>query len=303
MNTPIKNHKGFTLVEIAIALLIVAILLGYTMAMLPIQQDLKNYREADREMEEIIDHLIAFAQVNRRLPCPDTSGGVGSFPGIVTGVIDGQEDTADNVVNIPVAGTNPWGIDQVPADDNAFDNLDDGCMAYFGFLPAKTLGMNGSYDANGRLLDPWGGAYGYAVSDIASDANIDGDNGNGDIGIGDDLVTPNGIRDEGLSNVTPDLFVCDTPGVGGADVGCAAPANQVAGNVAAVIISLGKDFTLPPPSNIQAENVDDFHNGTNDKVYIYSTRSNVAGAEYDDIVKWISPNELFSKMIEAGQLP
>ena len=76
---------------------------------------------------------------------------------------------------------------------------------------------------------------------------------------------------------------------------------EVVGNVAAVVISLGKDPA--PASNIQVENTDDFLDGTNDKVYVFSTRSDVAGAEFDDVVKWLSKNQLFSKMIEAGQLP
>jgi hypothetical protein len=60
---------------------------------------------------------------------------------------------------------------------------------------------------------------------------------------------------------------------------------------------------LVKSSNIQDENQDDFDDGTNDLVYTFSTRSDVAGAEYDDGVRWISPNVLYSKMIEAGQLP
>jgi len=82
--------------------------------------------------------------------------------------------------------------------------------------------------------------------------------------------------------------------------------DDVVSKVAAIILSTGKDagrLTNPTISNIQAENLDDLHDGTNDKVYIHSSRSDVGGAEYDDIVKWISPNVLFTKMIEADQLP
>lgn len=78
---------------------------------------------------------------------------------------------------------------------------------------------------------------------------------------------------------------------------------MVVGNVAVVIISLGKDFTFAGMSNIQTENVDDFHNGRIDKVYVAAGRSDANNAEYDDVVKWLSTNVLFSKMIEADQLP
>jgi prepilin-type N-terminal cleavage/methylation domain-containing protein len=255
-------QAGFTLVEIAIVLLIVTILLGYTVAMFPVQQELKQYRRVQVEMDSVIEHLIAFAQVNGRLPCPDT---ITDIDGSGNNTYDGEEDRL---------GTND-------------------CEAYFGFLPARTIGMSGKYNAAGMLVDPWGSGYRYAVSDI--DASGDGDF---------DLVTANGIRDEGIANVEPDLFICDDSAATGNDTDCSvsgADSGEVvgAGAVAAVIISLGKDFEIPATSNVQAENLDDFDNGRLDKVYIFSPRRD----DYDDVVKWISTNLLFSKMIEADQLP
>jgi len=64
------RQNGFTLVEIAIVLLIVSILLGYTVALFPRQQELKQYRDVDRKMDEVIAAIVGFAQVNGRLPCP-----------------------------------------------------------------------------------------------------------------------------------------------------------------------------------------------------------------------------------------
>ena len=234
-------------------LLIVIILLGYTVAMFPLQQELKQYRKADAEMEEIIEHLIGFAQVNGRLPCPDDNA---------DGNTDGLEDR----------------------------NGPNNCDGFYGFLPARTLGINGNYNSDGLLIDPWGTGYVYAVSQDPGVINAD-----------IDLVTPNGIRDEGMNNVQPDLFLCDDSTTLGDHLDCAAVTGgvEVIGNVAAVVLSYGKDFDLVGTSNIQAENADDFLDGTNDKVYIFSPRRD----DYDDIVKWISPNLLFSKMIEADQLP
>jgi len=310
-----SSQTGFTIIEIAIVLLIVAILLGYSVAMFPIQQELKQYRQAEQQMDAIFEHLIGFAQVNGRLPCPDTSGGVGNVPGTVNGVLDGFEDAADNFRNHPDGGPGTsWADDDNPGDDNIFDGEIDGCLAFSGFLPAGTLGISGDIDSTtGRLLDPWGQPYRYAVSNINAEFNGDGDNGDNDIGIGLDLLTPNGIREEGIPAFSstapsppalpPDLFICSDSNAAGADLSCAdVSGGDVVTNVAAVIISTGKDRGTVA-SNIQAENTDDFQDGTNDKVYIYATRSDVAGAEYDDVVKWISTNVLFSKMIEADQLP
>ncbi len=72
-------------------------------------------------------------------------------------------------------------------------------------------------------------------------------------------------------------------------------------NLAVIIYSDGKlsDAT----STNEAENRDGFHNGTNDFIYVHTTRSDVDGFAYDDKLRWISPNLLFTKMIEADQLP
>ena len=249
------KQAGFTLVEIALVLMIVTILLGYSVALFPVQQELKQYRQAQAEMDGIIEQLMAFAQVNGRLPCPDTDN-------------DGAEN---RVLGPPI-----------------------GCTGWFGFLPARTLGINGKYNANGVLVDPWSVGYGYAVS--ATNAG-----GGGDVDA--DLVTPNGIRDEGMANVAPilDLFICDdSDTLDINDTNCTdVSGGDVISNVAAVVVSLGKNNDIPATSNIQAENLDDFGDGTNDKVYIFAPRSDT----YDDIVKWIPANLLFSRMIEADQLP
>jgi len=70
MRTSRYLQAGFTLIEIAIALMIVGVLLGYTVALFPRQQELKQYRAVDQEMDQVIEAIIGFAQVNGRLPCP-----------------------------------------------------------------------------------------------------------------------------------------------------------------------------------------------------------------------------------------
>lgn len=250
-----RYQTGFTLIEIAIVLLIVSILLGYSVAMFPRQQELKQYRAADAEMKSIIEHLIAFAQTNGRLPCPDTAAGTR----------DGLEDALG-----------------VPVND---------CSAFFGFVPGRTLGINGDYDQNNVLTDPWGTGYRYAVSSIGGAGNRT-------------LVSFNGIRTLGMAAVQPDLFLCDdNTNAPANDTNCVSVSgNEVLGTngqVAAVIISLGRDNVIPATSNIQIENTDDFDSGLSDRVYILAPRRD----DYDDLVKWVPTNLLFSKMIDAEQLP
>ena len=269
------KQTGFTLIEIAIVLIVVTILIGYTAALVPVQQEIRQYQTAESEMKSIVNQLVGYAQINGRLPCPDTSGNIN---GVAAGVIDGREDTDDIVDNVTLAV--------------ATDGITDNCKAFFGFVPGRTLGLLGNYDSQGRILDPWGQPYRYAVSDIdtaGTSALID-------------LVTPNNIRAEGLAAVAPDLILCDGSPTLGNQTSCSAPAATIVDGVAAVVVSTGKDRN-DIASNIQVENTDNFHDGTGDKVYIASTRSDANNAEYDDVVVWLSTPRLFSKMIEAGQLP
>jgi len=255
-----NSLKGFTLVEIAIVLIIVTILLGYTMAMLPMQQELKQYRQADAEMDRIINSLYAFAQVNGRLPCADNWAA-------------------------------PDGLSDPPGSGNCTLN------GWYGLLPAKTLGIDGKYDVNNSLIDPWGTPYRYQVTSVDSGGALGGD-----------FVIDNEISTIGMGALAPDLFVCSTnPSVNPTDVDClvgagTGAANTVAARIPAVVISLGKDGGMVA-SNIQVENTDNTADGATDIVFVKSTRSDVTNAEFDDLIKWISPNILYSKMIDAGQLP
>jgi prepilin-type N-terminal cleavage/methylation domain-containing protein len=283
MKIKCRYESGFTLIEIAIVLLIVTILLGYTVALFPVQQEIKQYRQVEEEIKEIIGQLIGFAQINGRLPCPDTSGDINETG--ISGVIDGQADTDDLIINATGA--------LAPSTDGLIDN----CKAFFGFLPSATLGMNGDINVDGQLQDPWGEPYRYHISNVTTA---------GFPAI--DLVSPNGIRDEGIANTAPDIFICTDSNAIGLETTCKdVGSNQVTGGIAAVVISTGKDRNIAVNrtnnSAIQIENLDDFHDGTNDKLYVSSTRSDVVNAQYDDVVKWLSTNQLFTKMIEADQLP
>ena len=129
------RQNGFTLVEIAIVLLIVTILLGYTVALFPRQQELKQYRDVDRKMDEVIAAIVGFAQINGRLPCPAIPNSAG--------VEDGG------------------GVAE--------------CNNFGGFVPVNTLGLTGRLNADSLLLDPWGNPYRYYVTDVDFNGGGDSD--------------------------------------------------------------------------------------------------------------------------------
>jgi len=280
----IKSTKGFTLVEIAIVLLVVTILLGYTMAMVPVQQELKQYRAADAEMNKITDALYGFAQVNGYLPCPAWVDSL-TAPTVNSNGLECRDDN----------GT--------AADcDNSPPESDKSCDVWYGYVPGKTLGIEGKYSAvTGLLLDPWGKPYRYQV---AEDNNpVNGSSGDGNFVISGDMNKA-GIATGGLD---PDLAVCNADPSSGSqgndDGGDCSVAQRIIVHAPVVILSTGKDVNDKNDSSnswIQRENLD---NSTSDTVFVKTTRNDSSGAEFDDLVKWISPNILYSKMIEAGQLP
>lgn len=111
--------RGFTLVEMAMVLLIVALLLGGGLTVVSTQIEQQKFKDTQKILDDAREALIGFAAANGRLPCPASaaSNGIESPPGGSTAAIP---------------CTNP----------------------YNGFLPAATLGMPG-LDANGYLLDAW----------------------------------------------------------------------------------------------------------------------------------------------------
>ncbi len=328
MNTMMKN-KGFTLIEIAIVLMIVTILLGYTLALFPVQQELKQYRTAEKEMAEILQSIIGFAQINGRLPCPALPDSVGIESG-------GGEANCDR---------------------------------YGGFVPVNTLGLNGKINGDSLLLDPWGNPYRYYVtnSDFFGDADSDGSldddldgNGDGDADGNDihDFVRNGEMRNIGLSDVSidedsdgnadidsdgyidldPNLIICDRASgntdrcnninqqvIGDVqDITPPAAGNYNANNYTAyagatvVLLSLGKNGSQTPTGDelenrgstqiVNASGWGETAGPTGNDYFIdtdtvFVKRITGQSANFDDLVKWISPNVLFSKMIEAGQLP
>ena len=257
MKAKINNISGFTLIEIAIVLIVLTILLGYTMSMVPVQQELKQYRQANEEMDRILDALYAYAQVNGRLPCADNMGAP-----------DGKADP----------------------DDGASD-----CVVFYGYLPTKTLGLEGNISSDFLLLDPWGTPYRYQVtpSDNGADA-------------GGDFVMDGDIHDVGMAALSPDLEICTIhPNVDTEDANCSS-GQTIADKIPAVVLSLGKDRGRVS-SDIQKENTDNLidvePNGSfDDRVFVKATRSEASGSEFDDVVKWVVPNVLYSKIIAAGKL-
>lgn len=71
---PTFSQRGFTLTELAVVLVIVALLIGGMMIPLSAQQDIRARQETEKTMTEVRDALIGHALVNSYLPCPASPG-------------------------------------------------------------------------------------------------------------------------------------------------------------------------------------------------------------------------------------
>ena len=126
-----KTESGFTLVELTIVLVVVALLIGGMLVPLSAQRDIQNTNETQKQLSDVREALLGFSAAKGRLPCP--------APPEATGV------------EAPDGGgvcTNPWD----------------------GFLPAITLGIQPT-DAQGYAIESWGNRIRYAVSFASTSAS------------------------------------------------------------------------------------------------------------------------------------
>lgn len=75
-----RPKRGFTLTEMAVVLVIVALLIGGMLLPLTAQVDQRNYSDTEKTLNEIREALMGFAASHNAtdakpyLPCPDTDG-------------------------------------------------------------------------------------------------------------------------------------------------------------------------------------------------------------------------------------
>lgn len=138
------RQHGFSLVELTIVLVVIALLAGGLMFGLSAQQEQIQNREAQEQMDVIRDALLGFAMANGRLPCPAdptvaTNGGDEAIQ---------QCNTAHSHI----------------APSYACTAIDQQCTREHGTLPWRTLGL--------PEIDTWGRRYTYFVGYEFSDPLI-----------------------------------------------------------------------------------------------------------------------------------
>ena len=260
-----KNAQiGFSLVEMAIVLVILGFILGALLLPLRAQREQAAQLQTENTLENAKQALLGYAQQQGRLPCPATATSNG---------IESQNPTG--------SGT---------------------CTQQVGFLPAATLGVQPA-DTNGFALDAWNNRIRYSitqaiVNDIAQtslpDYTFTTANGMSNSGI--NSLKPS-LRV--CSSASASALTCSVP-VSAASP----EKNYLINNAVAVIYSTGATGSLGAGSIDETENLNpslvSLPNQI-DSVYV-SHGITAAPNEFDHLVTWISPYLLYNAMIQAGQL-
>ena len=130
-----SNNRGFSLIEMAIVLFIVALLLGGLLPTVSSQMEQQRRNDTRKLMEEIRDSLLGYVMANGRLPAP-ACGTIPTIPGTV----------------------NNAGIELVPASAA----LCTSGASDIAVLPWVTLGV--------KETDAWGNRFSYRVTPVFASA-------------------------------------------------------------------------------------------------------------------------------------
>lgn len=120
MNYPSRRARpgvlaasGFTLVELAVAIFIIALLLGSILVPLQTQVEQKQISDTGKTLNDIQDALLGYVIAFGNLPCPDKTSGAATGPNDTPN--DGVEDFSASgkcaalyIGNTIAAGNLPW---------------------------------------------------------------------------------------------------------------------------------------------------------------------------------------------------
>ena len=221
-----NNIRGFSLIEIAVVLVIITLLLTIVAVPLVTQLEQRRNEETQKLLDTTRDALYGFAAANGRLPCPATaiSAGRESFCTNAGGACGAALTTAQ---------------------------IHGRCVNAIGFLPAVTLGIS-PVDAGGYAQDAWADGsvlrgIRYAVSDYQNPANVYA------------FTAPDGIKTAtmGSTALALHLYVCST-GLAGAPptADCGVTVTTLTDKAPAVLFSLGKNNAINSPDETNNQNGD-----------------------------------------------
>ncbi len=272
-----KKSKGFSLIEMAVVLMIVSLLLGSLLV--PISTQVKNtrYNATKAKLETIREALIGYYLANNRFPCPATP---------TTASASNENDEA------------------FAAGEDASTGI---CSKHYGFLPSRVLGLDGYRNDDGLLVDSWNYPFLYAVYSTIQETPLPSGCDTSSVNYKWVFTQKDGLLPANNKHVgctRGNLFVCpDTP--------CAAPSNaKTAAYVSVIVLSAGEKRQRKTPSAKESENLGSTVVSPNisgltysysDDPYFVAAKHN--SNDFDDLLIWISPYILYNRLVTAGVYP
>jgi len=260
-----RRARGFSLIELALVVGIIALLIGSIMVPLQAQVETRKIDETKRILEQAREALLGYAAAYGYFPCPADAAS------------NGREPTA--------------GVDHTVGT----------CPSYFGFLPAALLGLN-PIDSQGYAVDAWGSTPNRIRYAIASDtiagvttpftrsggmaaATIPSLGAHAYLlHVCGSATGVNGTTDCGTATTltTRAVLVVWSPGANASTTGGASADEGQNPNPCTTCVPAG---------------------GSADRIFVSRTRSTISAAEFDDILVWTSPVVVLSRLVAAGTLP
>lgn len=279
---PPRKHSsksgGFTLLELAVVLFIVALILGGLLRPLATRVEQEGRKTTRLMLEEIKASLLGYTVINGHFPCPDCPDNsifrCAAFA--ATAIGDGMEDVlAENIVSTrgPGVVTN--------------------CATEIGTLPWATLGVS--------QADAWGQTFIYAVDGEFADTK---DGETGEAACKAEAARPGVsfcLTSKGNMTIKNTGVFVEQAGSAGAD-----KSQNIAEHIPALVFSLGANGAetqarIDDGSISDAER-DNWWVGAN-RVFIADDYVGAEKIKYDDIMIWISTPSLMYRMISAERLP
>ncbi len=277
-----RPAQGFSLIELAVVMAIVALLLGTMMVTLSAQTEQRNAEDTRRRLDQARELLLTYALVKGRLPCPARYTSAASHS-------QGAESFCTSAATSSTS--------TCAGSETTTEQSHGTCSNHFdGFLPAATIGYQQT-DSDGFAVDAWGNRIRYAVA--RTNTNCSGA-----------TVPPNSyttmftsktnLVSYGITCQPDDLLVCRSA-TGITSTTCGGGGNQIMSQslVVALVLSTGKNGATG------GGGIDEAANTNGDRVFVWHTPtpSTAANGEFDDVVNWIPVGELYGRLISAGALP
>jgi len=206
MRSSLRPSRAFTLIELAVVILILTVLASGLAMPVAAQLEMRRAGETRRLLDEARESLLAFAAANGRLPCPATASS------------RGEEDFA-------------------PGGDSGNGNC---ARFYDGYLPGAALGLS-PLDGEGFVRDAWNterSRIRYAVFGAGSSVN-------GIANPFTRVNGMQAATLAALGDAPHFLFIC-AGNAGASGSGCGPAANQLTRRAAFVLISLGPNAGSAP---------------------------------------------------------